>query len=110
MEELEKHPATLGGAEGVLSAHLCRTRGTIDDGTHEENKQSVSDAIEFDNEERLACTVVDELGSNERTDESTKAMRAVTWDKNEVLISCEQQTVHYFNSSSLVRICASMAV
>ena len=55
-------------------------------------------------------TVVSELESDERTDESTKATRAVIWDINEVLLTGEKQNVHYFNSSSLVRICASMAV
>jgi hypothetical protein len=55
-------------------------------------------------------TVVQAVEYNDRTDESTEAMLAVIEEKDEVKITGEQQNVNYFNSSSLVRICASIAV
>jgi hypothetical protein len=55
-------------------------------------------------------TVVQALKYNDRTDESTEATLAVLEEKDEVMVTGEQQDVNYFNSFNLVRICASIAV
>ena len=54
--------------------------------------------------------VVQAVEYNERTAESTEATLAVIEGKDGVIVTGEQQHVNYFNSSSLVRICASIAV
>jgi hypothetical protein len=55
-------------------------------------------------------TRIKAMECNYRTDEGTEDTRAFMQDKLEVIVTGEQQNVNYFNSSSLVRICASIVV